>query len=169
MILAGLPFRLRHRLAIAMEGELLRGWLHPAAGTALLLRLRWLAQYFLVNLFFHVFPLPKKSGFRRSFAYAGECIDRGESVLVFPEGTRAPRGQMHMGQFKAGIGVLAQALNVPVVPVRLDGLYELKRRKQYFADRGMVRVIFGEPVTISPDVSPTTIAQDLHQRILNLS
>ena len=165
LVLAALPVRRRHRLAIAMEGELLRMWLHPPTGTDLRTRLRWRAQYILVNLFFHVFPLPKKSGFRRSFTYAGECIDRGESVLVFPEGTRAPRGQMHMSPFKAGIGILAQSLNVPVVPVRLEGLYELKRRKQYFADPGMVRVVFKEPVTFNSDATPTSIAQDLEQTV----
>src|SRR5581483_3831954 len=119
LVLAALPFHLRHRLAIAMEGELLRNWIHPPAETDRFTKLRWLSQYFLVNLFFHVFPLPKQSGFRRSFAHAGECIDRGQSVLVFPEGMRAPRGQMHMSHFKPGIGVLAKALNVPVVPVKL--------------------------------------------------
>ena len=169
LILAALPFHRRHRLAIAMEGELLRMWLHAPAGTNLTLRLRWLAQYFLINLFFHVFPLPKKSGFRRSFAYAGECIDRGESVLVFPEGKRAPRGQMHMNPFKPGIGLLAQALDVPVVPVHLEGLYELKRRKQYFADPGMVHVIFGAPVTFPTGTNPTTIAHDLEHRVATLA
>ena len=166
LVLAGLPVRLRHRVAIAMEGEHLRNWLHPPAGTSLSLRLRWLAQYFLVNTFFHVFPLPKKSGFRQSFAYAGECIDRGESVLIFPEGTRAPRGQMHMGKFKTGIGVLAQALSVPIIPVRLDGLYELKRRKQYFAEPGIVRVVFNEPVKFGPERNPVMIAEDLERRVL---
>lgn len=169
LILAGLPFRLRHRLAVAMEGELLRNWLHAPAGTSLPLRLRWLAQYFLVNLFFHVFPLPKKSGFRRSFAYAGECIDRGTPVLVFPEGTRAPRGQMNMNHFKPGIGILAQALNVPIIPIRLEGLYELKRRKQYFADPGMVRVIFGESITFPTGTRPATITQELEHRVANLT
>jgi len=164
LILAALPINLRHKLAVAMEGEILRNWLHPPAGTSLPLRARSLAQYILVNLFFHVFPLPKKSGFRRSFAYAGECIDHGVSVLVFPEGTRAPRGQMHMGHFKAGIGVLAQALNIPIVPVRLEGLYELKRRKQYFADSGMVRVIIGKPITFPADATPAAIAHDLEHR-----
>lgn len=164
LILAALPFTLRHKLAAAMEGEILRNWLHPPAGTSLPLRVRWLAEYFLVNLFFHVFPLPKKSGFRRSFAYAGECIDRGVSVLVFPEGTRAPRGRMHMGHFKAGIGILAHELNVPIVPIRLEGLYELKRRQQYFADPGMVRVNIGQPITFAAGASPTAIAQDLEHR-----
>ncbi|HSK63014.1 MAG TPA: AMP-binding protein, partial [Pyrinomonadaceae bacterium] len=43
LILAGLPVRRRHRLAIAMEGELLRNWLHAPAETSLPLRLRGLA------------------------------------------------------------------------------------------------------------------------------
>ena len=152
-----------------MEGELLRNWLYPPADTDLITRLRWLAQYFLVNVFFRVFPLPKQSGFRRSFAYAGECIDRGESVLVFPEGTRAQRGQMHMNHFRPGIGILAQALRVPIIPVKLDGLYELKRRQQYFANPGMVRVLIGAPVTFTQNTEPITIAKELEQTFQTLS
>jgi long-chain acyl-CoA synthetase len=165
LILAALPFRLRHRLAIAMEGEHLRNWLHPTPDTNWLMRVRQLAQYILVTTFFHVFPLPKQSGFRRAFAYAGACIDRGESVLVFPEGSRAPRGQMHMSAFRAGIGLLAKELNIPVVPVKLNGLYELKRRKQYFAPPGMVSVVFGEPVKFEQRLEPAAIAEELQRRV----
>lgn len=165
MVLVGLPLALRHKLAIAMEGERLRDWLHPPSGTPLLMRLRLLAQYFLVRTFFHVFPLPRKSGFRRSFAYAGECIDRGESVLVFPEGVRAPRGQMVMSSFKVGIGVLAKELNVPVVPVKLKGLYELKKRRQYFASPGTVSVMFGEPIEFDRDMEAKEIAEELQRRL----
>ena len=66
-----------------------------------------------------------------------------------------------MGKFKAGIGMLAQSLQVPIVPVRLEGLYELKRRKQYFADPGMVRVVFGEPVRFGPEVEPPLSQRNL--------
>lgn len=173
LILAALPPRLRHRLAIAMEGERLRDWLHPPAATTWFVRLRLLAQYVLVTTFFHVFPLPKQSGFRRAFAYAGECVDRGDSVLVFPEGERAPRGQMHMCPFRPGIGLLAKELNasltndltVPVVPVKLHGLYELKRRQQYFAPSGMVSVVFGEPLKFDSREEPITITEDLQRRL----
>lgn len=168
LILAALPARLRHRLAIAMEGERLREWLYPPEETDCLTRLRWLAQYALVTTFFHVFPLPKQSGFRRSFAYAGECIDRGDSVLVFPEGERAARGQGELSPFKSGIGLLAKELNVQVVPVRLHGLYELKRRKQYFAPPGIVKVVFGEPMRFDARSEPTEIAQELQRRIAAL-
>ena len=71
-----------------------------------------------------------------------------------------------MGKFKAGIGVLAQSLQVPVVPVRLEGLYELKRRKQYFAESGMVKVIFEEPVRFGLGSDQTMIAADLERRVL---
>jgi long-chain acyl-CoA synthetase len=168
LVLVGLPLRLRHRVAIAMEGERLRTWLHPPAETGLFMRLRFLAQYVLVTTFFQVFPLPRKSGFRRSFEYAASCIERGESVLVFPEGVRAPRGQMHMSNFKIGIGLLAQELDVPVVPVRLDGLYELKRRRQYFAAKGMVSVNFGSPVRFDRSMSTQLIAKELERLLEDL-
>ena len=166
LVLAALPARLRLRLAIAMEGERLRDWRYPPEGTNLFMRLRLLAQYFLVNTFFHVFPLPKRSGFRRSFAYAGQCVDRGESVLVFPEGERAPRGQMRMGPFKSGVGLLAKELGVAVVPVKLCGLYELKLRRQYFATPGTVSVVFGEPVKFDPRVEPAEIVRELERRFI---
>ncbi|HEX8847739.1 MAG TPA: AMP-binding protein [Pyrinomonadaceae bacterium] len=169
LVIAGLPARFRHRLAIAMEGELLRDLRYPPEELNLLTRLRWRAQYVLINLFFHVFPLPKQSGFRQSFAYAGECVDRGESVLVFPEGTRAPLGQMHMSSFKTGIGLLARELNVSVVPLKLDGLYELKRRRQYFAAPGEVQVIIGEPVSLDLKMNPAEIALELERRVAALS
>lgn len=168
LVLVALPARLRHHLAIAMEGERLRDWLYPAEGTPWHTRLRLFAQYILVTTFFHVFPLPRRSGFRRSFAYAGECIDGGWSVLVFPEGERARRGQMCMSPFKSGIGLLAKELNVSVVPVRLDGLYELKRRGQYFAPPRTVRVIFGEPIKFGSDVSPAEITQELERLVAGL-
>jgi long-chain acyl-CoA synthetase len=168
LVLAALPTRLRRRLAIAMEGERLRDWRHPPEGTAWFMQLRLRAQYLLVNTFFHVFPLPRRSGFRRSFAYAGECADRGESVLVFPEGERAPRGQMGMSPFKGGVGLLVKELGVAVVPVKLRGLYELKLRGQYFAPPGVVSVVFDEPFKFDPHAEPAEITKELERRLTAL-
>jgi hypothetical protein len=64
-------------------------------------RLLWTLGVSLLNLF----PLPREAGFRRSFAYAGEAVDRGYSVLVFPEGRHTADGKMN--PFRAGIGLLA--------------------------------------------------------------
>ena len=165
LILAALPAHLRHRVATAMEGERLRDWLHAPRGTSLYMRLRGLVQYFLVTTFFQVFPLPKKSGFRRSFAHAAEFVESGQSVLVFPEGRRAPRGHMQMNKFKPGIGVLTSELDLPVVPIKLRGLYELKRRKQYFAPKDMVSVTFGPPIKFDSAKNPAEIAEELQRQV----
>ena len=166
LILSALPGRFRRKLAIAMEGEILRDWRHAAEGANWFTRQRWLAQYALVVALFNVFPLPKKSGFRRSFAFAGESMDRGYSVLVFPEGKRTEDGQMN--SFMAGTGVLASDLGAPVVPVKIDGLFDLKRRRQYFARSGQVTVRFGEPARFTDKDEPAEITRELERRVATL-
>lgn len=166
LIQLALPARFHRKLAIAMEGEKLRGWLHSPKGTGAFTRLRLFAQYVLTVALLNVFPLPQKSGFRRSFAYAGEMMDRGYSVLVFPEGRRTPDGKMH--RFMEGIGLLATELNATVVPVRLDGLFKLRQIKRRFARPGEVKITIGEPVKYSREDDPASIAKDLHRRVSSL-
>ncbi len=167
LVLSALPGRFRRRFAIAQEGERLRWWRRPPVETPWHKRVRWLAQYFLVVTIFNTFSLPQKSGFRRSFAFVGETVDRGFNVLVFPEGTRTEHGGMNT--FKQGIGVLAAKLGVPVVPVRIDGLAELKMSgRRGLAFPGTVAVVFGEPVAYARDEDPATIAADLERRVREL-
>ncbi|HLM57582.1 MAG TPA: AMP-binding protein, partial [Pyrinomonadaceae bacterium] len=168
LIMSAMPHRFRRRLAIAQEGERLRFWRRPPAGTPLLRRLRWRAQYFLVVAIFNTFSLPQKSGFRRSFRYAGESVDRGYSVLVFPEGTRTEH--LGMNSFRKGAGLLAAQLGVPVVPVRIDGLTELKLSgRRGFAAPHKVTILFGDPVTYPPDADPADITADLERRVRQIS
>ena len=164
LIMSALPGRFRRRLAIAQEGERLRWWRKPPEGTPALRRLRWLAQYFAVVAVFNTFSLPKASGFRRSFAYAGESVDRGYNLLVFPEGIRADAPGMN--PFRGGIGVLASGLSVPVVPVRIDGLLELKLSgRRGFTAPHNVTIRLGEPVTYAADEDPAKITADLERRV----
>jgi long-chain acyl-CoA synthetase len=167
LVMYALPFRYRTSLAIAMEGEILRQYRYPPAGLGWLARARHRLQYVLVAALFNTFPLPQQSGFRRSFAFAGESVERGFSILVFPEGRRTPDGRMH--RFRSGTGVLAGGLGLPVVPMRIDGLYELKVRRQRFAPAGSVRVTIGEPVTFPPGTEPEVIARDLERRVADLA
>jgi long-chain acyl-CoA synthetase len=165
-LLWALPPRFRHRLAIAMGGEMLQAMRNPPREWNPLRR--WLEQldYFLVVALFHVFPLPQRSGFRESFAFAGDCADRGYNVVVFPEGRRTPDGELH--EFRAGIGLLANNLALPVLPMRIDGLYPLKVRKQRFSKRGTVRVSIGKPVRFAPGTEPEQIARELRERVAAL-
>jgi long-chain acyl-CoA synthetase len=166
LVLLALPGRFRTRMAIAMDGEQLRGWLHPAAGTRLLTRLRNLLKFVSVVFFFNVFSMPQKSGFRRSFLFAGEVMDQGSSLLVFPEGQRTKHGALN--PFMPGTGLLIQKLEAPVVPMRINGLWELKKADRHFAWPGEVSVIIGEPVNYSPQENPQAIAADLAERVRGL-
>jgi long-chain acyl-CoA synthetase len=166
-VLQALPARLRRRLAVAMDGELLETMRKPPEGTRFFSRLLLQAQYLLVVILFNVFPLPQRAGFRKSFAFAGELIDRGWSVLVFPEGVRTRTGQM--SPFRAGIGLLATRLGVPVVPVRLDGLFERKVEDSKWARPGEIKVTIGTPVSFSETTPAEEIARDLQQRVAALA
>src|SRR5882724_8979577 len=163
LVLLALPGRFRTRMAIAMDGEQLREWLHPQPGTGVLTRLLYLLEYVSVVFFFNVFSMPQKSGFRRSFRFAGEKMDQGSSLLVFPEGQRTKHGALN--PFMPGTGLLIQKLGAPVVPMRIDGLWELKRANRHFAWPGEVSVIIGKPVTYSPQRDPEAVATNLAEHV----
>src|ERR1700730_11489982 len=93
-ILPALPGRFRNRLATAMGGERLARMRRPSNGLSLFERFLELLRYFLALSLFNVFPLPQQSGFLRSFAFAGDLVDRGWNVLVFPEGRTTEDGNM---------------------------------------------------------------------------
>jgi len=163
LILSALPWRWRLSLAIAMSGEYLRDWRYPPATASWFRRVKAKVTYGLGAALFNVFSLPRESGFRQSFAYAGEAVDHGWSILIFPEGAETKDGRLQ--PFKAGIGLLAAELNIPVVPIMLRGLFELKQRRQYFVRAGTVSIIFGEPIEFSAEDSPADITKELEQRL----
>ncbi len=109
------------------------------------------------------FPLPREAGFRESFIYAGECVDRGYSILVFPEGHHTVDGKLR--PFRAGVGLLANNLSIPVIPVRIDGLFEVKQAGRKTAPPGKVRVKLGAPVQLGSGTDPQEIAHELQQMV----
>ncbi len=162
-VMASLPLRYRHRLAVAMLGEMLLAMRHPPKEMGLFRRWIEKLSYGLVVALFNVFPLPQQTGFRESFAFAGESVDRGYSLVVFPEGQRTQTGVM--SRFRAGIGILANNLQLPIVPVRIDGLFELKQKQKRLARPGTVAVTIGPPVRFEPDSDPEFLARELERRM----
>ena len=165
-ILAALPARVRHRLATAMGGERLAALRHPSEGMSSLQRLAERVGYFLVIALFNVFPLPRDSGFRRSFSFAGDLADRGWNVLIFPEGLTTPDGELHT--FRAGIGLLATQLALPIIPMRIDGVFDLRQAERRIARPGHVRVTIGEPVRFAAGQDANEIARELQRRVADL-
>jgi long-chain acyl-CoA synthetase len=119
-----------------------------------------------VTALFNVFPLPRLRGFRKSFAYAGEAMDRGYSVLIFPEGTRSPDGLLH--PFRPGIGMLAQQSRVPVVPVALIGLGEMHGGKTRWFRSGQLEVHVGDAVAVEEGAEPAQLTARLEENVRRL-
>src|SRR5208283_2238293 len=114
LIQAALPARIRHKMAIATRGEMLECLRSSAPDRTWFKRIYDRVQWTLAVALLNLFPLPRQSGFRKSFAYAGEAVDRGYSVLVFPEGKHSTDGKV--GKFRTGIGLLANNLRIPILP-----------------------------------------------------
>jgi long-chain acyl-CoA synthetase len=166
-VLAALPARFRYRLAVAMGGEHLTGMRQPPPEWFFLRRWLQRMNYFLVVALFNVFPLPKSSGFRESFRFAGELADQGWSVLVFPEGELTPDGKLQ--PFRAGIGLLAGNLQLPVVPLRIEGTYEIREAHSIFNRPGRIRVHIGKPMEFPAGSDPQQIARELERRVASLA
>jgi len=161
-----LPARLRIRIVIATRGEALESLHTPPASRGLFGKIhdytKWLLGVSLLNLF----PLPREAGFRQSFAYAGEAVDCGYSVLVFPEGRHTVDGKTN--PFRAGIGLLANNLGIPVLPMRIVGLFEVKQAGKRFAPPRKIGVRIGQPMRFPAGSDPEQIARELQSVVEGL-
>ena len=166
LILYALPAKLRRNVAVAMSGEILLDLRHGRNQGNPLLNLLAPAAYWLVTALFNVFPLPRQRGFRRSFAHAGEAMDRGYSVMIFPEGTRSRDGKL--GHFRPGIGLLANESTVPILPVALIGLGELKATKARWLRSGKLEVRVGKPIPWDESAAPAELTAKLEESVRQL-
>src|SRR5947209_81677 len=73
-----------------------------------------------------------------------------------------------MAPFRSGIGLLAKQLGIPVVPVYLDGLFDLKQAERIITRPGHVRVTIGSPIRFSREEDSDTITRELARRVREL-
>ncbi len=168
LILTALPSQFRHRLATAMGGESLQNMRRPPRDWFFARRWAYQLGYWLATLLFNVFPLPRLSGLRESFRFAGESVDRGYSVLVFPEGEVNNSEDGHMAPFQSGIGLLAENLGIPIIPMRLDGVWQMKREHRRLAHLGEITVHIGAPIAFPSGTSADQIALSLESLVRSL-
>ena len=164
-ILDALPGKIRRRTAVAMAGEMLLDYRQGRNQGNRFLNALSPAAYWLITALFNVFPLPQYSGFRRSFQHAGDAIDHGYSVIVFPEGRRSDDGKAL--PFKAGAGLLWKSLGTEAIPVRIDGLGELKVSGGRWFRTGGITVSVGEPLHLDATLSPEDLTEQLRHAVFD--
>lgn len=71
-------------------------------------------------------------------------VKKGKSVIIFPEGTRTPDGEVK--EFKKGSLLLAQRSGAPIVPVSINGSFDVIRKNSGIFRPGRIIVTIGKPI-----------------------
>jgi long-chain acyl-CoA synthetase len=150
LILCAIPLRWRWKLSVAAAaddifGNRFRGFLAALLGNA--------------------FPLAREGAVRRSLDLLGARLDRGFSVLIYPEGRLTVDGPLQ--EFKSGTGLVAIHGAIPVVPMRL----KVHRHSRIdigtpgTALRGDVEVVFGAPLRFPIDADPNQATTEIRAAV----
>jgi len=154
LILLSIPLRLRRKLSVAAA---LDGVFHS----------RW--RGFMATIIGNAFPLARTGAVRRSLDRLGLRLDRGYSVLIYPEGQLTVGGPLQ--ELKTGTGLVAIHGAIPVVPIRLTVHRPSRWDKgtDGRAWRGEVEVAFGPPLRFGIDVDPVDATEEIRRAIEGLA
>jgi len=119
----------------------------------------------------NVVPIDPDVQLLRAMRAGAAGLRAGKILNIYPEGQRSFDGNLH--EFKKGAAILATELNVPIVPVALDGPDRIWPRKSRRVRLAKVKISFGEPIdarTIAPDETDEEVVYEkvtavLKQRI----
>jgi 1-acyl-sn-glycerol-3-phosphate acyltransferase len=99
----------------------------------------------IVSLFLNTFPFSRTGGAQGQLHSSSQLLKSGWNLVLFPEGSRSPDGRIQ--EFKPGVGYLAKETGTPVVPVHIQGAFQVMPRHQPLPVPGKVRVRIGKPMT----------------------
>lgn len=116
------------------------------------------------------FPI-RRGGGSATLEYSKWLLDKGASLVIFPEGTRSTSKKM--ARFKHGVALLALEKGVPVVPVYLTGLARLRPKGSREIFPGPAGAHIQPPIHIPPGTPVPEATRmiyealnDVHKRVL---
>ncbi len=99
----------------------------------------------------------------RSMKKTEQVLKKGKSIAILPEGHRTLDGRL--GPFKKLPFHLAKQANVPIIPIGLSGLFQLKNKGSWVIRPRPITIRFGRPV--SPEKIGKLSKEDLNVHIFN--
>jgi 1-acyl-sn-glycerol-3-phosphate acyltransferase len=96
---------------------------------------------------------------------ASELLKMGFNLVIFPEGTRSLNGEI--GRFKRGAFQIAWDLGLPVIPLSLDGCYEVLPKGKPFVHRHPVHMHIGEPIDLKQFADPNEAIEAVRNAVIN--
>ena len=91
----------------------------------------------------NVVPVNPDTELMRAMKAGAIGLKNGRVLNIYPEGERAFDGELHA--FKKGAAILATELDLPIVPVAMDGLYKVWARRSWKIRPAKVKMMIGEP------------------------
>ena len=114
----------------------------------------------------NVIPVDQKNADRSALMGAIRVVKNGGAVLIFPEGTRSPDGNIQKAH--PGIGMIVAKTGAPVVPVRIFGSFEAFPRNSCLPKPRHICIVVGEPLFFSSDApSDRETYQAVCERVLD--
>jgi 1-acyl-sn-glycerol-3-phosphate acyltransferase len=95
-----------------------------------------------------------------------ELLAGGNKILIFPEGTRSQDGSL--GEFKRGSLLAALKAGVPVLPVAINGSYNIMPKGTKLIRPTKVRLSIGKPIIIANDSEYEAKLGAVRQSIANM-
>jgi len=141
-VYAALPFRFSTRIAAATWSE----YFDYRKGAFFRNIYVWLALRY-VTLMMNSYLVSHGNTPKQSLEYTGQLLDKGWNILIYPEGIRTRTGKLY--PFKPGIGLIGTEMRVPIVPIRVRGVYEMLPFGKFWPRRGQVRITIGKPLCFS--------------------
>jgi 1-acyl-sn-glycerol-3-phosphate acyltransferase len=92
---------------------------------------------------FGAFPVERGAFNRESIRRAEEWLQKGISVIIFPEGERSKTGKLKTAY--SGAALIAIHTGVPILPVSIAGTDKLNHLRRCFFRRARITVTIGQP------------------------
>ncbi len=110
----------------------------------------------------HVIPVGPETPLVNVLKASAALLRNGKSLLIFPEGERSLDGQLL--PFKKGLGVLACELHIPIIPVKIEGSFQVWPPDAKTPQRHPISLTFGKGQTFTPSMIETwtTRGEDPH-------
>ena len=150
-VMRSLPFNSRKKLAVA-------------AAKDYFYKNRILS--FITTFLFNTIPIDRSGDLETTFTQIGYLLNNGWSILIYPEGGRSQSG--NMVELKDGIGVITQQMEVPVVPIKINGNFQILPKGKKIPKKGSTEVKIGKAIVFNYTRPFSEITEEIEKSIRNL-
>jgi long-chain acyl-CoA synthetase len=121
--------------------------------------MRWVAS------FLNTVPVDADTQLLKAMKASAVGLKHGKILTIFPEGARAFDGELH--EFKKGAAILAVELEVPIVPVALDGFYKVWARNSNKISFAKTKIRYGKPFLPRDIITPEMDDEAQYEAVTN--